>query len=125
MHIASSGRRVIHIRLAVRQLHSKRERRWVHSLGKADLNATFSPPKMLEVSTQQAAILLLFNDVEELTVEDIQKSTNISMEDVKKNLFSLLGDVKPAKKILLKTPPGSKVIEADHVVRVNTKFTDK
>eukprot|EP00297_Palpitomonas_bilix_P018624 CAMPEP_0113867122 /NCGR_PEP_ID=MMETSP0780_2-20120614/245_1 /TAXON_ID=652834 /ORGANISM="Palpitomonas bilix" /LENGTH=146 /DNA_ID=CAMNT_0000852033 /DNA_START=317 /DNA_END=757 /DNA_ORIENTATION=- /assembly_acc=CAM_ASM_000599 len=48
----------------------------------------------------------------------------MTLEELKKNLAPLFGEAKPAKKILLKDPPG-KNIEPTDVVSVNVKFTDK
>mmetsp|Transcript_23629 Transcript_23629/g.59516 ORF Transcript_23629/g.59516 Transcript_23629/m.59516 type:complete len:219 (-) Transcript_23629:246-902(-) len=67
---------------------------------------------------------MLFNDVQTITVADLQSTTNMTLEELKKNLAPLFGEAKPAKKILLKDPPG-KNIEPTDVVSVNVKFTDK
>ena len=51
---------------------------WDHSLGTATLKARFNKDvKELSVSLHQAVVLLLFNDNDELSAEEIQAQTGL------------------------------------------------
>ncbi|MPC31871.1 Cullin-3 [Portunus trituberculatus] len=84
-----------------------------------------SGPKkhIIQVSTYQMVILMLFNTRDKLTYEEIQSETDIPDRDLVRALQSLaLG--KPAQRVLLKTPK-TKEIESSHEFTVNDSFTSK
>ena len=66
-------------------------------------------------------ILLLFNDYETLTAKDIQSHTEIALEDMKRNLQSLV-----RSNLLLKDPssPKNKIEETDSF-QINMNFKSK
>ncbi|KAG0712271.1 Cullin-3 [Chionoecetes opilio] len=84
-----------------------------------------SGPKkhIIQVSTYQMVILMLFNTRDKLTYEEIQNETDIPDRDLVRALQSLaLG--KPAQRVLLKTPK-TKEMESTHEFTVNDSFTSK
>ncbi|XP_050527611.1 cullin-3 [Daktulosphaira vitifoliae] len=123
--------------------HNGRQLTLQPQLGSADLNAIFFEPKrtavsstinnissqpaerkhIIQVSTYQMCVLLMFNTHEKLTFEDIQSETDIPEKDLIRALQSLaLG--KPSQRILLKSPK-CKEIEMNHEFSVNDSFTSK
>lgn len=100
---------------------ASRKLQWVHSLGTVTVKATFEGKTYeLSLSTYQAVILVLFNSTEAITVKDLSESLQLSLDEVKRSLAAvMLGKYK----ILLKDSAGS--INAEDVIRVNTKFSDK
>ncbi|KAL4911085.1 hypothetical protein BDW74DRAFT_172536 [Aspergillus multicolor] len=100
--------------------HSGRKLAWQHSMGTADIKATFhrSNGKVqrheLNVSTYAMIILLLFNDLsadESLTFEEIQARTRIPDNDLIRNLQSLA--VAPKTRVLKKEPMSRDVKPTD------------
>jgi len=70
--------------------HSGRRLTWQTNMGTAELRAQFGPKKHeLLVSTYQMCILMLFNQSSTLSFKDIQKSTEIPIPDLKRNLTTL------------------------------------
>ncbi|KAF0770731.1 cullin-3-like [Aphis craccivora] len=87
------------------------------------LNLSTERKHIIQVSTYQMCILLLFNTHEKLSFEDIRSETDIPDKDLIRALQSLaLG--KPSQRILLKTPK-CKEIELTHEFCVNELFTSK
>jgi len=72
----------------------------------------------LVVSTIQSAILLLFNEYDELSIEALMKHTGLDAENMKMQLRSL---VSGKFKILMKKP--SEGYNVSHKMRVNLSFT--
>lgn len=95
---------------------------WVYTQGTAVLKGNFDPKSLeLVLSTLQAATLLLFNEVEELSYSEVQERLNLQEEDVTRLLHSL----SCAKyQILLKEPAGRTIGKNDKF-RLNVKFTDR
>ncbi|KAJ0011656.1 hypothetical protein NQD34_012631 [Periophthalmus magnuspinnatus] len=126
--------------------HSGRQLTLQHHMGGADLNATFygvvkkedgsevgvggaqvtgsnTRKHILQVSTFQMTILMLFNNREKCTFEEIQQETDIPERELVRALQSLACG-KPTQRILTKEPK-SKEIENGHVFTVNDQFTSK
>nr|XP_029509828.1 cullin-3-like [Oncorhynchus nerka] len=126
--------------------HSGRQLTLQHHMGSADLNATFHGPikkedgsevgvggaqvtgsntrkHILQVSTFQMTILILFNNREKSTFEEIQQETDIPERELVRALQSLACG-KPTQRVLTKEPK-SKEIENGHVFTVNDQFTSK
>lgn len=78
---------------------------------------------IIQVSTFQMCILMLFNNRERLTYEEIASETNIPSKDLIRALQSLaLG--KATQRILVKHPK-TKEIESSHTFFVNDSFSSK
>ncbi|XP_031136866.2 cullin-3-B-like [Sander lucioperca] len=126
--------------------HSGRQLTLQHHMGGADLNATFygaikkedgsevgvggaqvtgsnTRKHILQVSTFQMTILMLFNNREKCTFEEIQQETDIPERELVRALQSLACG-KPTQRVLTKEPK-SKEIESGHVFTVNDQFTSK
>ncbi|KAJ8359099.1 hypothetical protein SKAU_G00156240 [Synaphobranchus kaupii] len=126
--------------------HSGRQLTLQHHMGSADLNATFYGPvkkedgsevgvggaqvtgsntrkHILQVSTFQMTILMLFNNREKSTFEEIQQETDIPERELVRALQSLACG-KTTQRVLTKEPR-SKEIENGHVFTVNDQFSSK
>lgn len=114
--------------------HTGRQISLQPQLGSADLHAQFYGTKkevtkpevrkhIIQVSTYQMCILMLFNTRESWTYEEINSETDIPTKDLIRALQSLaLG--KPTQRILVKEPK-CKDISGSHVFTVNDMFTSK
>ncbi|KAG1663118.1 Cullin-3 [Nymphon striatum] len=78
---------------------------------------------IIQVSTFQMCILMLFNTREKLTYEEIMNETDIPEKDLVRALQSLAMG-KAAQRVLVKLPK-VKEIEKTHVFSVNEAFTSK
>lgn len=96
-----------------------RKLQWQPNLGHCTLIAVFEQGKNeLLVSLFQALVLLLFNEKDEITYEDIFEETKIEHVELKRTLQSLAcGKVR----VLMKEPKGKDVIEGDRFI-FNSKF---
>uniref|UniRef100_A0A023FCK0 Putative cullin n=1 Tax=Triatoma infestans TaxID=30076 RepID=A0A023FCK0_TRIIF len=123
--------------------HSGRQLTLQPQLGSADLNAVFydikreeevssststnlpvqSRKHIIQVSTYQMCVLMLFNKRDRLTYEELQHETDIPEKDLIRALQSLAMG-KASQRILIKTPK-TKEIESAHVFCVNDAFTSK
>ncbi|XP_032830819.1 cullin-3 isoform X2 [Petromyzon marinus] len=124
--------------------HSGRQLTLQHHMGSADLNATFYGPirregdssmggaqltgsntrkHILQVSTFQMTILILFNNRDSYTFEEIQQETDIPEKELVRALQSLACG-KPTQRVLTKEPK-TKEMEPSHVFTVNDQFTSK
>lgn len=64
---------------------------WQYNMGTADVKANgFSKPYEFTVSTYQMAILLLFNDADQISLKEIFEKTKIPDADLKRSVVSLL-----------------------------------
>lgn len=127
--------------------HSGRQLTLQPQLGSADLNAVFygsrredeeggkdgasssvsvgtSPRKhIIQVSTYQMCVLMLFNKRERLSYEEIESETAIPEKDLIRALQSLAMG-KPSQRILIKSPK-TKEIEPTHLFYINDSFSSK
>lgn len=92
-------------------------------MGTAELKLSVGKmPHILAVSTYQACILMLFNDSDQLTYQEIAEATKIPTAELKRNLQSLA--LVKGKNILVKDPMGKEVNDGD-VFSFNDKFQSK
>ncbi|XP_061385671.1 cullin-4A [Danaus plexippus] len=102
--------------------HSGRKLQWQATLGHCVLRAHFTQGnKELQVSLFQALVLLLFNDGDNLSFEDIKTATNIEEGELRRTLQSLACG---KARVLMKTPRGRDVQDRDHFA-FNGDFTNK
>ncbi|KAI1287352.1 Cullin-4B [Halotydeus destructor] len=102
--------------------HSGRKLQWQPNLGHCVLRACFpSGNKELQVSLFQALVLLLFNDNDELTLEDIKQRTAIEETELARTLQSLACG---KARVLTKNPKGRDV-EAGDKFLYNSEFKNK
>ncbi|XP_047041247.1 cullin-4A [Helicoverpa armigera] len=102
--------------------HSGRKLQWQATLGHCVLRAHFTQGnKELQVSLFQALCLLLFNDGDNLSFEEIKAATNIEEGELRRTLQSLACG---KARVLAKTPRGREVDDADHFA-FNADFTNK
>jgi cullin 1 len=95
---------------------------WIQSLGTCNLIGIFDQKTIeLIVSTSQAAVLLLFNDADQLSYSEIAAQLNSNNDDLVKLLCSL--SLKKYK-ILVKDP-NTETISPNDIFSFNFKFTDK
>eukprot|EP00884_Botryococcus_braunii_P000722 jgi/Botrbrau1/10650/Bobra.53_2s0008.1 len=103
--------------------HSGRKLSWQTHMGSADLRATFGKEKHeLNVSTHQMCILMLFNEMDTMSYNDLLQATCIPAPELKRALQSM-ACVK-GKNILKKEPMGKDVDEND-MFSFNENFTSK
>ncbi|KAK2143738.1 hypothetical protein LSH36_816g00043 [Paralvinella palmiformis] len=125
--------------------HSGRQLSLQPQHGSADLNAVFYGTKkdaveddltcadgttkiaarkhIIQVSTYQMVVLMLFNNREKWTYEEVKTETDIPERDLMRALQSLaLG--KMTQRVLTKEPK-TKEIDGDHVFQVNEHFTSR
>lgn len=128
--------------------HSGRQLTLQPQLGWADLNAVFYGPRkeessseasstallsprappaprkhIIQVSTYQMCVLMLFNNRDRLMYEEVASETDIPEKDLVRALQSLAMG-KPTQRILIKSPK-TKDIEPSHTFTVNDSFTSK
>lgn len=120
--------------------HSGRMLTLQPQLGSADLNATFFGQKkddaggagagskeprkhIMQVSTYQMCILMLFNMSEKWTFEEIKNETDIQERDLIRAIQSL--SVGKVSQRVLHKEPKTKEVEPSHVFTVNDHFTSK
>ncbi|CAG4954062.1 unnamed protein product [Colias eurytheme] len=102
--------------------HSGRKLQWQPTLGHCVLRAHFlQGNKELQVSLFQALVLLLFNDGNNLSFEDIKATTNIEACELRRTLQSLACG---KARVLGKTPRGREVHDND-TFSFNGDFANK
>lgn len=102
--------------------HSGRKLQWQPTLGHCVLKAWFNQGnKEFLVSLFQALVLLLFNDADNLSLEDIKAATNIEDGELRRTLQSLACG---KARVLQKNPRGRDVGDTDRFV-FNADFTNK
>lgn len=102
--------------------HSGRKLQWQPTLGHCVLKARFDQgPKDLQVSLFQSLVLLLFNDCNEMSLEEILQATNIEDGELRRTLQSLAcGKARVLTKI-----PKSREVEDNDKFKFNNEFTAK
>ena len=103
--------------------HSGRKLAWVNSLGTCILKAHFDAgDKELSVSLFQAAVLLLFNDVDTaMTLTEVAAATGLDDRELRRTLQSLACG---RERVLIKEPKGRDVGDADSFL-FNAGYTSR
>lgn len=102
--------------------HSGRKLQWQPTLGHAVLKAEFKEGKKeLQVSLFQTLVLLMFNEGEEFSVEEIRTATGIEEEELRRTLQSLACG---KARVLNKNPRGKDVEDGDRF-NFNNDFKHK
>ncbi|XP_076838560.1 cullin-4A [Brachyhypopomus gauderio] len=102
--------------------HSGRKLQWQPTLGHAVLKAEFKEGKKeLQVSLFQTLVLLMFNEGEEFTVEEIHTATGIEDGELRRTLQSLACG---KARVLNKSPRGKDVEDGDRF-NFNNDFKHK
>lgn len=103
--------------------HSGRKLTWLWQLCKGEVKANYikntKVPYTFQVSTFQMGILLLFNETDTLSYDDIQKATTLAPEVLDPNLSILL-----KAKVLVASPEGAKP-EPSTTFSLNYNFKNK
>ncbi|XP_019170675.1 PREDICTED: cullin-3A-like [Ipomoea nil] len=104
--------------------HTGRRLSWQTNMGTADLKVTFGKGQKheLNVSTYQMCVLMLFNNADRLSYQEIELATEIPSSDLKRCLQSLA--LVKGKNVLRKEPMSKDIGEEDAFF-VNDKFTSK
>ncbi|CAN4123744.1 unnamed protein product [Withania somnifera] len=100
--------------------YSGRRLMWQNSLGHCVLKAEYPKGKKeLAVSLFQTVVLMLFNDAEKLSFQDIKEATGIEDKELRRTLQSLAcGKVRVLQKI-----PKGRDVEDDNTFVFNDQFT--
>ncbi|KAM5146301.1 cullin-4B [Mantella aurantiaca] len=94
--------------------HSGRKLQWQSTLGQCVLKAEFNEGKKeLQVSLFQTLVLLMFNEGEEFSFEDIRQATGIEDSELRRTLQSLACG---RARVLVKTPKSKDVDDGDKFV---------
>ncbi|XP_043101914.1 cullin-4A isoform X2 [Puntigrus tetrazona] len=102
--------------------HSGRKLQWQATLGHAVLKTEFKEGKKeLQVSLFQTLVLLMFNETDECSVEDIRSATGIEDGELKRTLQSLACG---KARVLNKSPRGKDVEDGDRF-HFNSDFRHK
>uniref|UniRef100_A0A6U4JV64 Cullin family profile domain-containing protein n=1 Tax=Phaeomonas parva TaxID=124430 RepID=A0A6U4JV64_9STRA len=112
------------------QHHTGRKVYWQCNMGRADIKAVFRPSESvvkrhdLDVSTYQMCILVLFNDADALSFEDIRARTGIPDAELRRHLISLST---PKHRILKREKPsaGAAAGGGDNAANPNPKGSGK
>ncbi|CAJ2647921.1 unnamed protein product [Trifolium pratense] len=105
-------------------IHTQKKLSWQVNMGNAEIIATFGSGHKheLHVSTYQMCVLMLFNDVDQLSYKDIAKATQINTLDLIKCLYSMV--LVKGKNIIKKEPMNGHIGE-DDVFFINDMFKSK
>lgn len=101
-----------------KSLHQKRLLTWIHDLGTVDIIANFKQKSViLQVSTLQACILLILNQISKIKIIDMTRMLGIDGNIIKKQLKPLC-----SKKfhVLNKTP--TKGYDVKHILSMNEEW---
>ncbi|KAH3669095.1 hypothetical protein WICMUC_005059 [Wickerhamomyces mucosus] len=102
-------------------LYSGRNLSWLYNFGTIDIRIKFNKKiHELNCPTYCGIIILLFEDIEELTFKQIKELTKIPNSDLIRSLLSI--SVAPRTRILTKSPM-SKEIKDDDIFKFNHNFS--
>ncbi|EDO35660.1 predicted protein [Nematostella vectensis] len=102
--------------------HSGRKLQWQNTLGHCVVKADFSEVKKeLQVSLFQTLVLLMFNEGNEYSLEDIKQATGVEDGELRRTLQSLAC----GKARVIKKRPQSKDIEDGDIFTFNKEFKHK
>ncbi|GAB6021134.1 Cullin-4B [Chamberlinius hualienensis] len=102
--------------------HSGRKLQWQPTLGHCVLKAEFTQGrKELQVSLFQTLVLLLFNEFDELSYEDIKQAVGIEDSEIRRTLQSIACG---KARVLNKSPKSKDVEDGDKFI-FNKDFTNK
>ncbi|CAO2622578.1 CUL4B [Lemmus lemmus] len=102
--------------------HSGRKLQWQSTLGHCVLKAEFKEGKKeLQVSLFQTLVLLMFNEGEEFSLEDIKQATGIEDGELRRTLQSLACG---KARVLAKNPKGKDIEDGDKFI-CNDDFKHK
>ncbi|VVA89806.1 unnamed protein product [Arabis nemorensis] len=123
LKLPSEMAKCVEVFKAFYEMKTKQRRlQWIYSLGTCHIIGKFDQkPIKLIVSIYQAAVLLLFNNTERLSYDEMLEQLNLSHEDLARLLHSL----SCAKYKILNKEPMSKSISRTDVFEFNSKFTDR
>ncbi|XP_039114895.1 cullin-1-like isoform X2 [Dioscorea cayenensis subsp. rotundata] len=100
--------------------NNKKKLTWIHTLSTCNLIGHFDKKSIeLILTTYQASALMLFNDAERLSFEEIMTQLNVDKDDLVWVLHSLSCS---KYKILKKEPSSESISPADHF-KFNSEFT--
>jgi cullin 3 len=103
--------------------HSGRKLAWQSSMGTAEIRANFGKKKHeISCSTHQMVVLMLLNDTESLTYQELLESSGIPDPELKRVMQSMT--LVKGKNILKKSPEGRDIQLSDNF-SVNESFTSK
>ncbi|CAL9136947.1 unnamed protein product [Musa textilis] len=101
---------------------SRRKLTWLHSLGSCNINAKFGERTIeLIVTTDQAAVLMLFNSADRLGYSEIKSQLGLTDDDV----TGLLHSLSCARYKILNKEPDSQTISRTDCFEFNSEFTEK
>eukprot|EP01130_Rhizamoeba_saxonica_P018665 TRINITY_DN9413_c0_g1_i1.p1 TRINITY_DN9413_c0_g1~~TRINITY_DN9413_c0_g1_i1.p1 ORF type:complete len:534 (+),score=92.15 TRINITY_DN9413_c0_g1_i1:241-1602(+) len=111
--------------VAFENFHSKKyDRRrvtWLFQFSKGELRSLYTENEIIfSCSTFQMGILLLFNEYDKISAEDIQEITNMNDITLKNTLLSLI-----KTRVLLVSPKNSRTITKKHRFAINPRFSSK
>ncbi|KAJ0976208.1 hypothetical protein J5N97_018173 [Dioscorea zingiberensis] len=101
--------------------NKKKRLTWSHSLGTCILIGHFDQkPIELMLTTYQASALMLFNDSETLSFNDIKTQLNLQEND----LIGVMHSLSCSKYKILNKEPNSKNVSRNDIFKFNTEFTN-
>ena len=104
--------------------YSERRLTWIYSQGTADVRSRFDAgTSLLTVSSIQAMVLLLFNEAESISVEQMVDSLGVGVADLNRHLLSLFVNPKfPILERLGHQATRQSMLEPSSTFRVNPNF---
>jgi hypothetical protein len=84
------------------------------------LLARYTKEYVITVSTPQACVLMLFNNANNVTFDEVRRHLNLSEDEAKRQLLTLAA----GKFKLLKKEPSGKDVNPTDSFSVNSKFTN-
>ncbi|KYQ92686.1 cullin [Tieghemostelium lacteum] len=104
--------------------YSGRQLKWQHGVSHCIIKANFPLGKKdLFVSLFQTLLLYQYNDKSEFTIRELQESTKIEIDAIKRNLMGLLNSKTDI--LLRRGKQKTQPLELDDVIEFNSKFQHK